>query len=345
LHRKRNRTAEELDLVRRAKNLKIMLRRCITRLRHELFGPADNPFTNCQDQNLSLDDSTTLDDSTVSTISACTVSMRTAPNPCADSNASSQDETVIPVVDASVDELANALSKTTLNDTSLINEADQVDSGEEEVSDFDEEDNEQEYRENRNASGNARLTNRQKALKADENLTDLYITSKHTVQVLISHPLLHPFRNSRVLEPCNGTGAISDTLLEEGFTSTVICRDKVFPVNGETHDYLIEQLGGDFYDILLTNPPFSKKYEFIQLAFETNKPFALLLPLDILVNKRNEQEWMKQKKKLDIILPQPQKCFTKPDGTKVHTELCGWFMGNLSDEANGEIRLHPHKLD
>jgi hypothetical protein len=39
-------------------------------------------------------------------------------------------------------------------------------------------------------------------------------------------------------------------------------------------------------DVIITNPPFSLKFEFLNRCFELNKPFALLVPLTILEGKK-----------------------------------------------------------
>jgi len=51
----------------------------------------------------------------------------------------------------------------------------------------------------------------------------------------------------------------------------------------ETHiemgfDFLKDEPGFHF-DVIVTNPPYSKKTEFLKRAYELGKPFALLLPL------------------------------------------------------------------
>ena len=49
----------------------------------------------------------------------------------------------------------------------------------------------------------------------------------------------------------------------------------------------------DYYDIIVTNPPFSCKDEVIKRLYELNKPFAILLPLNSLQG-RNRYESFKQ---------------------------------------------------
>lgn len=47
------------------------------------------------------------------------------------------------------------------------------------------------------------------------------------------------------------------------------------------HDFLTTDCGQK-YDAIITNPPFSIKYKWIERCYELGKPFALLLPLETL---------------------------------------------------------------
>jgi len=45
-------------------------------------------------------------------------------------------------------------------------------------------------------------------------------------------------------------------------------------------DFLTFDMSG-FYDVIVTNPPFSLKYKFLERCYELEKPFALLMPVDV----------------------------------------------------------------
>ena len=45
------------------------------------------------------------------------------------------------------------------------------------------------------------------------------------------------------------------------------------------------------WDILVSNPPFSKKDEVLKRAFSFNKPFALLLPVNSIQSKKRFEIW------------------------------------------------------
>ena len=42
----------------------------------------------------------------------------------------------------------------------------------------------------------------------------------------------------------------------------------------------------DAFDCVITNPPFNKKYEFIERFINIDIPFALLLPLEMMSTKK-----------------------------------------------------------
>ena len=75
---------------------------------------------------------------------------------------------------------------------------------------------------------------------------------------------------------------------------------------------------GDFFRIgnvtdntytIVTNPPYSIKYDWLDRCFELGRPFALLLPVEALGAKR-AQKYIDQ---LDIMLLQPRVDFYMPD--------------------------------
>jgi len=67
-----------------------------------------------------------------------------------------------------------------------------------------------------------------------------------------------------------GEGLLVKTLREKGFNATGD-RDEFF---NPTKQYT--------YDCIVTNPPFSKKDQFLAKCYEIGKPFALLLPITAL---------------------------------------------------------------
>lgn len=89
-----------------------------------------------------------------------------------------------------------------------------------------------------------------------------------------------------------GDGILSGAMLDKGFT--VLSSDIRF--------------GSDFFefepkriwDCIVTNPPYSCKYEWLERCYQLQKPFALLLPLEILGAARAQRLF--EKKGIEIIL-------------------------------------------
>lgn len=72
--------------------------------------------------------------------------------------------------------------------------------------------------------------------------------------------------------------AYYQTFLENGYN---VIRSSLF----EGQDFFTYE-PKEHWDILISNPPFSKKDEVLKRAFEFNKPFALLLPANSIQGKK-----------------------------------------------------------
>lgn len=79
----------------------------------------------------------------------------------------------------------------------------------------------------------------------------------------------------RILEPACGNGAIVKVLKEKGYKN-ITAYDKDTDFLKETRRF----------DTIITNPPFSLAYEFIQKAKEVTDIFYFLLPLNYLHGKK-----------------------------------------------------------
>jgi len=73
-------------------------------------------------------------------------------------------------------------------------------------------------------------------------------------------------KDSMLFECAVGTGKIVKSLEKRGF--------RVLSSN----DFFNETRNG--FDIIISNPPYSKKDDFIKKCYEIGKPFALLLPIN-----------------------------------------------------------------
>jgi len=82
-----------------------------------------------------------------------------------------------------------------------------------------------------------------------------------------------------ILEPTHGKGAISNLLEEWGYT--VIKQDK-YPKTDDTTeaDFLTDDIPD--CDMIVFNPPFSLKTEFLARACKSGKPFLFISPITVM---------------------------------------------------------------
>jgi hypothetical protein len=107
-----------------------------------------------------------------------------------------------------------------------------------------------------------------------KNSTDLYGTPPEATNLLL--PYLKPFK--KIWEPCCGFGAISAVLLRGGWE--VVASD----ISTGLDALSSLPLEWQEVDAIVTNPPYTQKTEFLARCYALGRPFALLLPCD-LVNK------------------------------------------------------------
>ena len=98
---------------------------------------------------------------------------------------------------------------------------------------------------------------------------ELY-TPKYAIE-----PLLKYLPQNVIIWECTdfGESNIAKALKEKGYN--------VISTNKEQINFLEDKATFDF-DIIITNPPYSLKDEFLSKCYEYNKPFAMLLPLTTL---------------------------------------------------------------
>jgi hypothetical protein len=125
---------------------------------------------------------------------------------------------------------------------------------------------------------------------------DDYQTPKIAINCLL--PYLP--KSCIIWEPVAGKLNLVNAFREKGYT--VISSDKEF-------DFLTNFKE---CDVIITNPPFSLKYEFLNRCFVLNKPFALLVPLTILEGKKRGA--LLRGKHIQLIIPNKRFNFETPDG-------------------------------
>lgn len=96
------------------------------------------------------------------------------------------------------------------------------------------------------------------------------------------YPILKYLDKSKIFWECTdfGNSNITKVLKKNGF--------KVISTNKDQIDFLKEKATFDF-DVIITNPPYSLKNEFLKKCYEYDKPFLLLLPITALERKRKKQ--------------------------------------------------------
>ena len=125
------------------------------------------------------------------------------------------------------------------------------------------------------------LTKSCKTTKGDERYTPSYAVE----------PLLPYLKKYKVIyEATSGISSqIVDYLIKKGY--------KVISSQGK--DFLKDELPE--FDLIVTNPPYSKKDAFIKKCYELNKPFALLMPITTLQGNRRGQWFMENGVELLIL--------------------------------------------
>lgn len=124
------------------------------------------------------------------------------------------------------------------------------------------------------------------------------------------------------LEPCNGTGAISSVLEQKNHN--VIKRD-LYTME-EKHDFFVSDLP-TMFDIIITNPPYCLKHEFLQRCLDIGKPFCLLVPIQQLSCTRALK--MVGSSKLHILMLCPRPSFIDKNGVNLAMTPTCWVIGNF----------------
>lgn len=118
-------------------------------------------------------------------------------------------------------------------------------------------------------------------------LKDLCQTPGYALAPIL--PALHKLKEEiektslfSIYECAAGEGYLWNTLISYGFNT--INMDLLYTGN----DFLNDNLNFIFH-VIVTNPPFSLKYDFFKRCYELDKPFALLMPVDVFGSKKGQQ--------------------------------------------------------
>ena len=150
---------------------------------------------------------------------------------------------------------------------------------------------------------------------------DLFETPLEMTNLLSD--ILPTLVGKKVLEPCHGNGAITDYLRSSGMD--VMARDKYTMV--ESHDFLTEPIP-DEIDVVITNPPFNQKYEFLTKLSAWGKMFILLLPVESLFTKKGFPVF--QSFPFGMIIFNGKSSFLHA-GKQRQVSGCAWFLCRMPD--------------
>ena len=119
-----------------------------------------------------------------------------------------------------------------------------------------------------------------------------------------------------IWEPAVGKGRLERAMCSRGFT-----------VTATAEDFLVKR-AYFYFDVIITNPPYSLKNGFLEKCYEYKKPFALLLPLTALETKR--RQFLYTQYGLEMIIPDGRIDFGTPSGKKSSAWFAtAWFTWGL----------------
>lgn len=133
-------------------------------------------------------------------------------------------------------------------------------------------------------------------------------------------PLLKYLPKNKIIWECTdfGNSNITKVLKENGY--------KVISTHKENFDFLIDKLNFEF-DMIITNPPYSLKDEFIKKCYEYKKPFCLLLPITSL--EGIERGKMFRKNDIQLLVLDRRCNFIYNNAKKSNWFNTSWFCWNI----------------
>ena len=151
---------------------------------------------------------------------------------------------------------------------------------------------------------------------------------------------------STIWEPAAGEGILARALEKNGFN--LVCSD-IDPAAdityGQVIDFLTEETSHQ-YETIVTNPPFSQKFEWLERCYTLGKGFALLLPLETLGAARAQDLF--DMYGVAVLLMSPRVDFKMPDAGWMGGGAqfpVAWFLGGYLIEDDERNRFFIHRLD
>ena len=158
---------------------------------------------------------------------------------------------------------------------------------------------------------------------------------------MISNTLIFIETGLPVFEPACGMGNISNVLRENPFYKfNVVVQDLYTSFVTEHKDYLTTL--DPLYSFLITNPPFCLKFEFLEKAFLSERPFAMILPILCYFTVRGSALF--EKYPLAIFAFRRNVVF-EHNGRKTAYSGMAWFVGNLGEKKDFATIQYIDALD
>lgn len=145
-------------------------------------------------------------------------------------------------------------------------------------------------------------------------------------------PLLKYLPKNKIIWECTDFGSSNITKLLKQHDYKVISTHK------DNFDFLTDIPNFDF-DIIITNPPYSLKNEFLKKCYEYDKPFCLLLPLTSL--EGIERGKMFREKGIDVLVLDKRCDFM--DNKKSNWFNTSWFCYKVLPKQLIFEELHKGK--
>lgn len=145
-------------------------------------------------------------------------------------------------------------------------------------------------------------------------------------------PLLKYLPKDKIIWECTDFGSSNITKLLKQYDYKVISTHK------DNFDFLTDIPNFDF-DIIITNPPYSLKNEFLKKCYEYDKPFCLLLPLTSL--EGIERGKMFREKGIDVLVLDKRCDFM--DNKKSNWFNTSWFCYKVLPKQLIFEELHKGK--
>jgi hypothetical protein len=152
-----------------------------------------------------------------------------------------------------------------------------------------------------------------------ENKSDEYETPFKALNFILPYVPL----DATIWDPTNRNG--HDNIIN-------FFKEKGFKTIGTSSDFLTQEPPKTDNIIIITNPPFSLKNEFLKRCYDLSIPFMLLMPLIMLESKKRSELY--KKNGLQLLLIPTRIEFVKK---KKITFNCSWFCNKITNIESNKI--------